>query len=53
MKNKIGRLLCKWGFHKWGKEYPTASDVWGFACGHHRQDCLRPDCKYQNNHWPS
>jgi len=49
MKARIGRLLCRWGFHKWGEPYATASQ----AFGHHRQDCQRPDCTWVNNHWPS
>lgn len=53
LKKRLGRLLCKWGCHKWGKAYPVASDAWGFTCGHHRQDCTREGCTWVNNHWPS
>lgn len=53
MRARIGRWLCRRGLHKWGTPYATASDFWGFGCGHHRQDCQRPGCNWQNNHWPS
>jgi len=32
----FGRWLCRRGIHLWGKPYATASDAWGFTCGHHR-----------------
>jgi len=35
LRAKIGRWLCRRGFHKWGKPYATASKAWGFSCGHH------------------
>ena len=52
-RKAIGAWLCRRGLHKWGKPYPTASDCFGFTCGHHRQDCEREDCTWVNNHWPS
>lgn len=49
----IGAWLCRRGFHKWGERYATASEYWGFPCGHDRQDCQREGCTWIKNHWPS
>lgn len=53
MRALIGKLLCKIGFHKWGNLYDTASNCFGFSCGHARQDCQREGCTWVKNHWPS
>jgi len=50
---RIGKLLCRLGFHKWGKKYTTAGHDWAFGMGHHAQDCQRSECSYVRRHWPS
>jgi len=53
LRQKIGKTLCIWGFHKWGEPYPNATDFWGFPCGHHSADCQREGCTWKRHYWPS
>jgi hypothetical protein len=54
MKAALGRILCRFGWHHWGRPFPTVRTSGGWSLGGcHAQDCQRLDCDYRLWHEPS